>query len=83
MFWNKKDDSIENGPKMNMIQRLAMKKIMNMDPKEREKLIQQVTNPEFIAKNKDKILDSMTKMHEQGSLTQQQLDDARKKLGIE
>jgi len=91
MFWNKKSassadekngNSGENIPKMGMLQRLAMKKIMKMDPVEREKLLQKAMSPENIAKNKDKILDTMEKMKESGQLTEEQMNEAKRRLGL-
>lgn len=91
MFWKKKpassvDEENVNGdetiPKMGMLQRLAMKKIMKMDPVEREKLMQKAMSPENIAKNKDKILETMEKMKESGQLTEEQMNEAKRKLGL-
>jgi hypothetical protein len=82
MFWNKKSDDEGDSQKMGLLQRLAMKKIMKMDPVEREKLMQKAMSPENIAKNKDKILDTMEKMKESGQLTEEQMDEAKRKLGL-
>jgi hypothetical protein len=93
MFWKKKSSSTKtsedekseennNAPKMGMLQRLAMKKVMSMDPKEREKLIQKAMTPENIAKNKDKILETMEQMKESGQLTEEQMRMAKEKLGL-
>lgn len=91
MFWKKKpassadekdDDGREDSQKMGMLQRLAMKKVMSMDPKEREKLMQKALSPENIAKNKDKILDTMEQMKASGQLTEEQIKMAKEKLGL-
>lgn len=96
MFWKKKStsslsddleedksgDDKNNTPKMGMLQRLAMKKVMSMDPKEREKLIQKAMTPENIAKNKDKILETMEQMKKSGQLTEDQMRMAKEKLGL-
>lgn len=84
MFWSKKKkNSDDNNPqKMGMLQRLAMKKVMSMDPMEREKLMQKALAPENIAKNKDKILDVMEKMKADGQLTDEQIRMAKEKLGL-
>ena len=86
MFWNKKkngDSGDDNSPqKMGMLQRLAMKKVMSMDPKEREKLMQKALTPENIAKNKDKILATMEQMKASGQLTEEQMKMAKEKLGL-
>jgi len=83
MFWNKKknDDGNEN-QKMGMLQRLAMKKLEKMDPKEREKLMQKALSPENVAKNKDKILATMEQMKASGQLTDEQIRMAKEKLGL-
>ena len=85
MFWNKKkkdNSGEENTPKMGMLQRLAMKKVMNMDPKEREKLMQKALSPENIAKKKDKILATREQMKASGQLTEEQMKIAKEKLGL-
>lgn len=84
MFWNKKKKQDEDGSpqKMSMLQRLAMKKVMSMDPKEREKLMQKALSPENMAKNKDKILASMEQMKASGQLTDEQIRLAKEKLGL-
>lgn len=84
MFWKKKKNSDDDAstPKMGMLQRLAMKRLEKMDPKEREKLMQKAMNPENIAKNKDKILETMEQMKTSGQLTDEQIEMAKKKLGL-
>jgi hypothetical protein len=85
MFWNKKkkdDNSENNPPQMGMLQKLAMKKIMSMDPVEREKLMQKALSPENITKNKDKILETMEQMKASGQLTDEQIKMAKEKLGL-
>lgn len=67
---------------MGMLQRLAMKKVMNMDPKEREKLMQKALAPENIVKNKEKILATMEQMKASGQLTEEQMKMAKEKLGL-
>ncbi len=84
MFWKKKiqKDDENNPQKMGMLQRLAMKKVMKMDPKEREKLMQKALAPENVEKNKDKILATMEQMKKSGQLTKEQLKMAKEKLGL-
>ncbi|HBB36922.1 MAG: hypothetical protein UX02_C0002G0135 [Candidatus Moranbacteria bacterium GW2011_GWC1_45_18] len=84
MFWKKKKFSDENNdaPKMGILQRLAMKKLEKMDPKEREKLMQKALAPENIAKNKDKIIAAMEQMKKSGQLTDEQMKMAKEKLGL-
>ena len=84
MFWKKKPkkDEENNSQKMGMLQRLAMKRIEKMDPKEREKLMQKALSPESIAKNKDKILAAMEQMKSSGQLTDEQVRMAKKRLGL-
>lgn len=67
---------------MGMLQRLALKRLEKMDPKEREKLMQKALAPENIAKNKDKILETMEQMKASGQLTDEQLRMAKEKLGL-
>ena len=85
MFWNKKkndDGEVADTQKMGMLQRLAMKKLEKMDPKEREKLMQKALSPDNIAKNKDKILATMEQMKASGQMTEEQMKMAKEKLGL-
>jgi hypothetical protein len=68
--------------KMNMMQRLAMKKLEKMSPEEREKLMKKVMTPENIHKHKDQILSQMDEMKRSGQMNQQQYDDAKRRLGF-
>lgn len=72
---NKKSDDTQ---KMGMLQRIAMKKMMNMSPEERNKLTQDMMKPE----NKDKLLQAMEMMKKTGQITDIQMEEARKKLGL-
>lgn len=78
-MWNpfKKTDSNDT-QKMGMLQRIAMKKMMNMSPEERNKLAQDMLKPE----NKGKILRTMEMMKKTGQITDAQMEEARKKLGL-
>jgi len=93
MFWNKKkpassadkkndDGEVVDSQKMGMLQRLAMKKLEKMDPKEREILMQKALSPDKIAKNKDKILVTMEQMKASGQMTDEQIQMAKEKLGL-
>ncbi|OGI26045.1 MAG: hypothetical protein A3J76_05540 [Candidatus Moranbacteria bacterium RBG_13_45_13] len=83
MFWRKKKtDDEQSASEMGMLQRLAMKKLEKMDPKEREKLMQKALSSENIEKNKDKILTTMEQMKESGQLTDEQVKLAKEKLGL-
>ncbi len=85
MFWKKKKDNSDeenNIPKMGMLQRLAMKKLERMDPKERERLMQKAMSSENIEKNKDQILATLEQMKSSGQLTEEQVKTAKEKLGL-
>ena len=83
MFWkNKKDNNDQDSQKMSLLQRLAMKRLERMDPKERKKLMQKALSPENIEKNKDQILATMEQMKESGQLTEEQMKMAKEKLGL-
>lgn len=68
--------------KMGFVQRLAMKKIMNMSDQERMKLMQKVMTPENISKNKDQILAAMEQMKASGQMTADQVEMAKQKFGL-
>lgn len=65
-------------PKMGMIQAMAMKRIAKMSPKERNKIMQDAMRPE----NRDKIMDAMNKMKSSGQVTEDQIAQAKKMLGM-
>lgn len=61
-----------------MLQRIAMKKLEKMSPEERNKVMQDAMKPE----NKDKILAVIEQMKKSGQLTDEQIEMAKKKLGL-
>ena len=63
---------------MNMLQRLAMKRMERMSPQEKAKMMQEVLKPE----NKDKLLGAMEMMRKSGQITQEQYDMAKQKMDI-
>jgi hypothetical protein len=75
-------DEQKDPNKMGFVQRIAMKKIMNMSEKERMKLMQKVMTPENISKNKGKILEAMEQMKASGQMTADQVEMAKQKLGL-
>ncbi len=82
-MWNpfkKKND--DGNQKMGMMQKIAMKKLEKMSPEEREKIMKKAMNPENVAKNKDKILASMEQMKASGQVTDEQIEIAKKKMGL-
>jgi hypothetical protein len=82
-MWNPFKKINSNDPnQMGFIQRLAMKRLEKMSLQEKEKIMQQALQPENIAKNKDKILAAMEQMKASGQFTDEQLEMAKKKLGL-
>jgi len=83
-MWNpfRKNKSSENIPTMGMLQRLAMKRLEKMNSEERQKLMQKVLSPENLAKNKDKILETLEQMKQSRQLNQEQVEAAKKRLGL-
>jgi hypothetical protein len=72
------DVKADDSPKMNMLQRLAMKKMERMSPNEKAKMMQEVLKPE----NKDKLLSAMEMMRKSGQISEEQYRMAREKMGI-
>jgi hypothetical protein len=69
----------ENGqPKLNFLQRMAMKKFESMQPEEQEKMIQDVLKPE----NRDKLIKSMKEMEKSGMISKSQFRKAKERMGI-
>lgn len=64
--------------KMGMLQRIAMKKLEKMSPGERNKMMQEAFKPE----NKGKLLAAMEQMKKTGMVSDEQIELAKKKLGL-
>ena len=77
-FKKNSDSDDDNAPKMNMLQRIAMKKIEKMNPKEREKLMREA----FAPKNRDKMISAMEMMKKTGQISQAQYEEAKKRMGL-
>lgn len=67
---------------MSMLQRFAMKRLMNMSPIEREKTLRKAMTPKNIEKHKDEIMASLEAMRKAGQMSDDQyrLAKARFKL---
>lgn len=66
------------GVGVNMMSKIAMRKIEKMSPKEREKVAQEAFNP----KNRDKMLTVMEQMKKAGQISEEQYQMAKQKLGF-
>ncbi len=80
--FKKKTINQDDPNKMNFLQRLAMKRFMSMSEEEKMKLTQKMMTPENIAKNKDKILEAIEQMKTSGQISDAQIEEAKKKLGL-
>ncbi|MCX6766098.1 MAG: hypothetical protein NT136_04030 [Candidatus Moranbacteria bacterium] len=83
-MWNplKKFKKSDDPNKMGILQRLAMKRVMSMSEEERKKLAEKAMSPENITKNKDKILEVLEQMKASGQLTEEQVEEAKRKLNL-
>lgn len=78
-MWNPfKKSGGNDTQKLGMLQKLAMKKMMNMSPQEKEKMMQEALKPE----NKDKLLQAIEMMKKTGQITDAQIEEAKQKLGL-
>lgn len=75
---NDDNDDVASVPKMGMMQALAMKKMAKMSPQERNKMMQEAMKPE----NRDKILGAMKMMKATGQVSDEQIEQAKKMLGM-
>ena len=66
------------GVGMNMMQKIAMKKMAKMSPQEQQKMMADMLKPE----NKGKMLEVMEYMKKSGQITEEQYQDAKKRLGV-
>lgn len=76
------DNDTKDPQKLGMLQRLAMKKLQSMSEAERMKLAQKFLTPENIQKNRGKIIESMEAMRASGQITEAQLQEAKRKMGL-
>jgi hypothetical protein len=80
-MWNpfkKNNSNSDDTQKMGMLQSLAMKKAMKMSPEERNKMMQDMAKPE----NQDKLLAAMKMMKKTGMLSDEQMEEVKKRLGL-
>lgn len=96
MKWNnpftvkgkKEDDELPSIPgmpdmkDMNMLQRFAMKRLMNMSPADREKAMKKALTPKNIEKNKAEILASLESMRKSRQISDDQYRLTKAKLGL-
>lgn len=75
---NSDSDGDDDKQKMGMMQSLAMKKLAKMSPEEQKKLAADMMKPE----NKGKLLQAMEMMKKMGMATDEQLEEAKKKMGL-
>ena len=61
-----------------MMSKIAMKKLQNMSPQERQSMAREAFKPE----NKDKMLSVMEQMRKTGQITEEQYNMAKQKLGL-
>jgi len=81
-MWNPFKKNPNDPNQIGFMQKIAMKKVMNMSDTERMKLMQKVMTPKNIAKNKDKILATLGQMKASGQMTADQVEMAKQKLGL-
>lgn len=66
-------------PKLNFLQKAAMKKLEKMTPEERDKMIQDALKPE----NRQKLVEAMEKMKASGMVSKSQMEKVKKQMGVE
>lgn len=79
-MWNplKKAKAKVSSTAVNMMQKVAMKKIAKMSPQEQQKLMAEAFKPE----NRDKLLSAMEQMKKSGQITEEQYRMAKQKMGM-
>ncbi len=80
IMWNpfKKAQSKISSTAVNMMQKVAMKKLQNMSLEEQQKIMQEAFKPE----NKEKLLAVMEQMKSSGQITEEQYRMAKQKMGM-
>lgn len=74
--FKKKNNS--GAPNMGFLQKIAMKKLEKMSPGEKNKLMRDMVKPE----NMEKIQKVMERMKSSGQLSEEQINEAKGKLGL-
>ena len=97
MKWNpfKKDDEqekeaddmpdvpgIKKPEDMNMLQRMAYKRVMAMNPAERAKLMQKMMTPKNIKKHEKEIRDQIEELRKSGKVSDDQIRLMKARLGL-
>jgi hypothetical protein len=82
-MWNpfnksKKSNGAGGNFAMNMLAKVAMKKMQNMSPEEQQKLMQEAFKPE----NRDKMIAVMEQMKQGGQITEEQYNILKQRLGF-
>lgn len=68
---------------MSMLQKMAMKRFMAMNPQEQQKMVQKMMTPKNIAKHKDEILQQLEEARKTGMISDDQYRLAKKKMGLQ
>ena len=71
-----------NDLKMKMLQKVAMKKLEKMSPREREALAHKMMGEMSKPENRSKMLQAMEQMRASGQITEEQYRIAKQRLGM-
>lgn len=79
-MWNpfKKAKQASSNAAMGMMAKIAEKKMRNMSPIQQQKMMAEAMKPE----NKNKLLAAMEMMRKSGQISDQQYQEAKKRLGL-
>jgi len=67
---------------MNMLQRMAYKRVMAMNPAERAKLMQKMMTPKNIKKHEKEIRDQIEELRKSGKVSDDQIRLMKARLGL-
>lgn len=67
---------------MNMFQRFAMKRFLNMSPENQQKVVAKTMKPENVAKHKGEIMAQLDMLKKAGKLSDDQYRLAKRRLGL-
>ena len=79
------DGDMPGAPKMNMMQKMALKRLKKMDPAKRKEVFAQAMGKmqdKAGGESKEEMAEQIEKMREAGQLNRQQYRAAKKRLGI-
>lgn len=75
-------DTMPGAKDLNMLQRFALRRVLNMSPEKRQQVLKEAMKPENMAKHKNEILTQLDSMKKTGQMSDDQYRLAKRRLGL-